>query len=164
MEEVARGNHPQTIFKIELLQTIRLVQDTNPLLRGDKMEEGFTLTPIPPDQLPTFDEFWDDLKEDARLYLDKDDSIYEKGTHGIPPRPAKIVEYVYKHGGRLGTNFFLRGFVRQTAIRAGLSGDILRDLDIAAYWNFDDTWTQLHYDTGVDILRNRYGWDRDGDQ
>ena len=67
------------------------------------MEEGFTLTPIPPNQLPTFDEFWDDLKEDARLYLDKDDSIYEKGTHGIPPRPAKTVEYVYKHGGRLGS-------------------------------------------------------------
>lgn len=115
------------------------------------MEQGFTLTVIPATELPTADEQWTAMRTDAELYLADRSSVRDDG---IPERPARIVEYVYNNGGRLGLNDFLKGFVRAAAESAGFSDSDAYELVKAAHWNLDDRGVMYFYDKHVDRYRS----------
>lgn len=115
------------------------------------MEHGFKLTVISAAELPTADEQWAAMRADAELYVADHSPVRD---NGIPERPALIVEYVYRNGGRLGLNDFLKGFVRAAAESAGLSSSDAADLVKAAHWNLDDRGIQYFYDKHVDRYRS----------
>lgn len=80
---------------------------------------------------------WSEMEDDAAAYM---------GGHGAcAERPAMVVSYVFDHGGDLGFNDVMKGFVREAAERSGISAEDVAKVSRMAHVLLDEGCAELFF-------------------